>query len=159
MYRLGKYVFEYFRCSPNHRSNYAALNKLSDRKIGVKYSPLNIFSSEYATLERLSHPQIPKCFAIGKEGVFEKDECIFEAHYIALQHFKGDDILRYCKKKKATRYSVINSIIKHFLSIARILEYIHAMGYVHTDIRPGHLILNPDNGIIGLIDLGQAVKR
>jgi eukaryotic-like serine/threonine-protein kinase len=159
MYRLGKYIFEYFRNTPGHRSNYAILARSGGREYGMKYSPLNVFTCEYATLEELSHPQIPKCYDIGRDSFFEKEKCIFEAHYIVLQHFKGDDILRYYTKKNPTRYSVINSILKHFLNIAKLLEYLHSMGYIHADIRPGHLILNPDTGIIGLIDLEHAIKR
>ena len=159
MYRLGKYRFECFKQNPGHRSSYALLARLSGIEFGMKYSPLNVFASEYATLQKLSYPQIPKCYDLGREGFFEKSKCIFKAYYIVLQHFKGDDILRYYQKKKLTRYSVINNVVKHFLSIAKLLEYIHSMGYIHTDIRPGHLILCPDTGIIGLIDLELAIKR
>jgi len=158
MYRLGKYKIESFKHNLGHRSNYALLAKTGDREYGMKYSPLNIYASEYATLDTLSHPQIPKCYDIGREGFFEKENFIFKAHYIVLQHFEGDDILRYYKRKKITNYSVINKILKDFLSIADLLKYIHSTGYIHTDIRPGHLILSPATGIIGLIDFELAVK-
>ena len=159
MYRLGNYIFETYKNTPGHRSNYAILARSGIREYGMKYSPLNVFAGEYATLEELSHPQIPKCYDVGREWFYEKEKCIFEAHYIVLQHFKGDDILRYYKKKNLTSYSVINSILKHFLNIAELLEYLHSMEYIHTDIRPGHLILSPDSGIIGLIDFELAIKR
>ncbi len=159
MYRLGKYKFGGFKHNPGHRSNYALLAKLGGRKLGMKYSSLYGFANESNTLNNLSHPQIPKCYDFGRGGFFEKDKFLFKEHYIVLQHFEGDNILRYYKKKKLTRYPVINKIVKHFLNVAKILEYIHSTGYIHTDIRPGHLILSPDTGIIGLIDLELTIKR
>lgn len=76
MYRLGNYIFETFRNTPGHRSNYAILARSGSREYGMKYSPLNVFAGEYATLEELSHPQIPKCYDVGREGFFEKEKYI-----------------------------------------------------------------------------------
>ena len=35
----------------------------------------------------------------------------------------------------------------------------HSRGYIHCDIKPGHLILNPATGTMALIDLECAIKR
>jgi len=78
MYRLGKYKFEGFKHNAGHRSNYAVLTKSGGRKYGIKYFPLYGFTGEYDTLNNLSHPQIPKCYDLGREGFFEKDKFIFK---------------------------------------------------------------------------------
>ena len=52
----------------------------------------------------------------------------------------------------------MENVIKYILSVTEPLQYLHSKGYVHADIKPGHLILNPSTGIIGLIDLELAVK-
>ncbi len=159
MYRLGKYIFESFKHNPGHRSNYTVLSKSGGREYGMKYTPLNSFDGEYSTLKKLSHPQIPKCYDVGREAFFEKAECHFKAHYIVLQHIEGEDILKYYKRRKLIKYSVINNIVKNFLDFAELLKYIHSMGYIHSDIKPGHLILDPDTGAIGVIDFELAIKK
>jgi serine/threonine protein kinase len=53
----------------------------------------------------------------------------------------------------------IENVIKYIASAAEPLQYLHSKGYVHADIKPGHLILNPDSETIGLIDLELAIKE
>lgn len=48
--------------------------------------------------------------------------------------------------------------MKYFASVAEPLKYLHSNGFVHTDIKPGHIIINPETEIAGLIDLKLTIR-
>ena len=49
-------------------------------------------------------------------------------------------------------------LIQYFASATLPLHHMHSKGYIHCDIKPGHLILNPDTGTMALIDLECTIK-
>jgi eukaryotic-like serine/threonine-protein kinase len=158
MFKLGKYQFESFKYRPGHRANYGVLNKPGNREWGMKYSPTYSYSSEYDVLKKFSHSQIPKRYDCGRGELFEDDKLVLKQHYIVIQHFEGEDIVQYYKDKGLPDTGEIENVVKYIASVAEPLQYLHSKGYAHTDIKPGHLILNPDTGIVGLIDLELAIK-
>lgn len=159
MFRLDKYQFERFRYRTGHRANYAVLTGPENGECGIKYSPTYSYFNEYDVLKRFSHAQIPKRFAYGREELFEDDRLVLKEHFIVLQHFEGEDIVEYYKQKGLPLSDEMENIIKYFISISEPLQYLHSNGYAHADIKPGHLILNPDTGIVGLIDLELSIKE
>ena len=160
MYKLGKYQFETFKYRPGHRANYAVLDKLgNNREWGIKYSPSYSYSREFDVLKKLSHPQIPKRYDCGKSDLFENDKHVLNEYYIVEQHFEGEDIVQYYKDKGVPDSGEMENIVKYFSSVSEPLLYLHSQRKsVHTDIKPGHLILNPDTGVVGLIDLALTIK-
>jgi serine/threonine protein kinase len=158
VYKLGKHQFEEFKYRPGHRANYAVLTEPGKRQYGVKYSPTYSYEREYKVLNNFSHPQIPKRLDFGRDDLFDNDKLVLKEHFIVLQHFEGEDLVEYYKQKGIPDSGEMDNIIKYILSIAEPLQYLHAKGYVHADIKPGHLILNPDTGTIGLIDLELSIK-
>ncbi len=158
MFKLGKYQFESFKYRPGHRANYAVLDKPGNREWGLKYSPSYSYSSEYDVLKKFSHPQIPKRYDCGREELFEGDKLVLKEHYIVIQHFEGEDIVQYYKDKGLPDTGEIENVVKYIASVAEPLQYLHSKGYAHTDIKPGHLIVDPDTGIVGLIDLELTIK-
>ncbi|GJQ60054.1 MAG: hypothetical protein D8M57_17385 [Candidatus Scalindua sp. AMX11] len=160
MFKLGKYQFETFKYRPGHRANYAVLDKLgNEREWGIKYSPSYSYSSEFDVLKKLSHPQIPKRYDCGKSDLYEDDKHVLKEHYIVEQHFEGEDIVQYYKEKGVPDTTEIGNVLKYFSSVAHPLQYLHKKRKcVHTDIKPGHLIVEPNTGIVGLIDLELTIK-
>ncbi len=159
MFKLGKYQFESFKYRPGHRANYAVLDKPGDREWGLKYSPSYSYSSEYDVLKKISHPQIPKRYDCGRSDLFENDKLVLKEHYIVLQHFEGEDIVQYYKDKGVPDSGEIENVVKYFSCIAGPLQYLHSKRKcVHTDIKPGHIKIDTDTGIVGLIDLELTIK-
>ena len=158
MFKLGKYQFETFKYRPGHRANYAVLAEPGDGDWGMKYSPTYSYESEYTVLKKFSHPQIPKRYDFGWTELFENDKLVLNEHFIILQNFEGEDLVEYYKQNGVPDLHEMENVIKYILSVAEPLQYLHKKGYVHADIKPGHLILNPSTGIIGLIDLELAIK-
>ncbi len=158
MFKLGKYQFESFKYRPGHRANYGVLNEPGNREWGMKYSPTYSYSREYDVLEKFSHPQIPKRYDCGRGELFEDDKLVLNQHYIVIQHFEGEDIVQYYKDKGLPDSAEIENVVKYIANVAEPLHYLHSKGYAHTDIKPGHLIVDPDTGIVGLIDLELAIK-
>ena len=158
MFKLGKYQFESFKYRPGHRANYAVLAEPGNGEWGMKYSPTYSYESEYTVLKKFSHPQIPKRHDFGWTELFDNDKLVLNEHFIVLQNFEGEDLVEYYKQKGVPDSHEIENVIKYILSAAEPLQYLHKKGYIHADIKPGHLILNPNTGIIGLIDLELAIK-
>lgn len=158
MYKLGKHQFKSFKYRPGHRANYAVLTEPVDNLCGIKYSPTYSYEREYKVLNNFSHPQIPKRFDFGRDELFDNEKLVLKEHFIVLQHFEGEDLVEYYRQKGIPGSGEIENVIKYIASVAEPLQYLHSKGYVHADIKPGHLILNPDTGTIGLIDLELSIK-
>ncbi|MGR3317239.1 MAG: protein kinase domain-containing protein [Candidatus Anammoxibacter sp.] len=159
MYRLGKYQFEGFKYRPGHRANYAVLTESGNREWGMKYSPSYSYSSEHDVLKNFSHPQIPLRNDCGMGELFDNDKLVLKEHFIVLQHFEGEDIVQYYKDKGVPDSGEMGNILKYFSSVTDPLNYLHVeKKHVHTDLKPGHLILNLETETVALIDLELSIK-
>jgi serine/threonine protein kinase len=160
MYKIGNYEFENFKYRPGHRANYGILTKPGN-EWGMKYSPTYSYDREYEVLKNFSHPQIPKRYekGTGRGELYENDKLVLKEYYIVLQNFEGEDLVEFYKQKGLPDSNEMENVIKYITSTAEPLQYLHSKGYVHADIKPGHLILNPHSGTIGLIDLELSIKE
>ncbi len=161
MYKLGDYEFENFKYRPGHRANYGILSNPGNGEWGMKYSPTYSYDREYEVLKNFVHPQIPKRYesGTGRGELYEDDKLVLNEYYIVLQNFEGEDLVELYKQRGVPDTNEIENVIKYIASVAEPLQYLHSQGYVHADIKPGHLILNPDTGIVGLIDLELSIKE
>ncbi|MEZ5353962.1 MAG: protein kinase [Bryobacteraceae bacterium] len=91
----------------------------------------------------LSHPHIVTIYDIGQDG---------DLAYIAMEYVAGatlDVLMR--DKEKLDRQAVTNVLAE----TAAALDYAHARGIVHRDIKPGNVMLT-DNGSVKVTDFGVA---
>lgn len=161
MYSINKYCFNEFKSTPGHRANYAILcnPEFEKNKWGMKYSPANNYSQEYKVLSLFSHPQIPVRYKEGNDTMYKDGKPVLIQHYLIMTHFEGEDVVEYYKKKELPDQKEIGTLLQYFSSAMLPLQHMHSKGYIHSDIKPGHLILNPETGTMGLIDLECTIKE
>lgn len=90
--------------------------------------------------------------------MYKDGKSVLIQHYLIMTHFEGEDVVEYYKKKELPNQQEIGSVLQYFSSAMLPLQHMHSKGYIHSDIKPGHLILNPETGTMGLIDLECTIK-
>ena len=140
-----------------HHSNYAVLE--NEPGHGIKYCPHLAFEDEFFLLRALDHDQIPKAYEHGKEMMYKDDKEVLNQNFIVLDHMSSHDFVGYFKGKTTQFKKNLESIIKCIISACDPIEYLHSKDYVHTDIKPGHLMLDIKNSKVFFIDFELAIKK
>jgi serine/threonine-protein kinase len=101
------------------------------------------FQREVETIARLSHPNIVMAFDAdeGETGPF-----------LVMEFVNGRDLASEVEKGGPL---TVAEAVDRILQAARGLEYAHAQGIVHRDIKPGNLLRDAD-GVVKVADLGLA---
>lgn len=159
MFVIKGYKFQVFNRVDGHRANYAILSNSFGDPRGIKYSPDSEFSHEFNILSKLSHEQIPRVYDIGQGDLYENGRFIISQNFMVLEHFPGTDLVEYYRENNMFDARQIKNVIKHFITLCELLQYLHSNGYLHGDIKPGHLILNGSTDKICLIDFECAIKQ
>ncbi|MEH1868935.1 MAG: AAA family ATPase [Nostoc sp.] len=74
---------------------------------------------------------------------------------ILLEDFGGESIARWMQQPNFFPMS-LSSFLKLAIDITDILGKIHGAGVIHKDINPGNIVLNPNTGLVKIIDFGIA---
>lgn len=160
MYSIDKYHFKEFKIAPGHRANYAILcnPEFKENQWGMKYSPGNNYAREYKILPLFSHPQIPVRYKEGSAVMYKEGKSVLVQNYLVMTHFVGEDVVAYYKTRGLPDQPEIENVIRYFSHATLPLQHMHSKGYIHSDIKPGHLVLNPATGMMALIDLECTIK-
>jgi serine/threonine-protein kinase len=101
------------------------------------------FLKEAEAAGKLSHPNIVTIFDVGEEH---------DMAYMAMELLKGKPLSEHCVKG---RLLPIKKVLKVVSGVAEALEYAHANGVVHRDIKPDNVMLMGD-GQVKVADFGIA---
>lgn len=131
---------------------YKAVHCGSGRVVAIKTLPASTqhnssvlarFEREARLATRLVHPNII--------AAYEADE-FNGTRFLVMQYIAGQDL---SAAVKANGPLSVPQAINYIQQAARGLEFAHAAGVVHRDIKPGNLLLDHD-GVIKILDLGLA---
>ncbi len=164
MYKIKEYKFDSFKSVADmHKSNYAVLVKdeeLGIASLGIKYCPHLSFEDEFHVLQQLDHNQIPKAYDFGQEIMYKDGSVVLKQHFIVLDHTSSTDLVKYFEKKREQGIRLDpDEVIRSFVSVCSPLDYIHTNNFIHCDIKPGHLMLDPETGTVCLIDFELTIKK
>lgn len=130
-----------FRVTDTTDGSIKALKILHDREAASHHGAR--FEREVQSLQRISHPAIPRFFDAG----IWRDQMFFVCELIA-----GEDLRARIRRDGAIPPQEAVTI---GASLAEVLTVTHEHGVIHRDIKPHNIMLCPD-GSIRLLDFGVA---
>jgi serine/threonine protein kinase len=129
---------------------YLALQESVQRRVALKVmSPVLLvdpsfsarFMREARIAANLNHPNIVAVFNVGAHE---------DNHFIAMEYVPGGDLAAHCIGGMP-----IADALRIAAEIAGALDYAHAKGFVHRDVKPENILFR-DNGSTVLTDFGIA---
>jgi serine/threonine-protein kinase len=124
-----------------------------NRDVAIKFLHANLsedeeyrgrFLREARAAGGLSHPNIVVVYDVGEiEG----------RPYMAMELLEGDSLTDVLDKEKTLP---VRDVVVMGMQLARALDYSHARGIVHRDIKPGNIVRLKDSKTIKVMDFGIA---
>lgn len=104
-------------------------------------------SSEYRTLRRLDDPNIIRAYGLQRYG---------NSVGILFEDIHGIRLGSYLKSNPINRADELGRFYFIAIKLARAFISIHRHGIIHKNIHPDNIIINPDSGVLKLIDFNEA---
>jgi predicted ATPase len=77
---------------------------------------------------------------------------------ILLEDFGGESLEQWMHKRPDFCPMPLSTFLGLAIDLTDILGRIHAANVIHKDINPGNIVLNPDTGVVKIIDFGIATQ-
>ncbi|BAZ48701.1 serine/threonine protein kinase and signal transduction histidine kinase with GAF and PAS/PAC sensor [Nostoc sp. NIES-4103] len=78
---------------------------------------------------------------------------------ILLEDFGGESLEKWMQKRPDIFCPMpLSTFLGIAIAVCEILGRIHAANVIHKDINPGNIVLNPDTGVVKIIDFGIATQ-
>ncbi len=132
-------------------SVFLAVQESLDREVALKVmSPVLAANAEFASrfvvegkiTAKLQHPNLVTVYDIGSHG---------GVYYLAAEYIPGGTL----KEKVAEGGLSVAQILDIATDIAQGLDFAHAKGFVHRDVKPGNVLFRADGRVV-LADFGIA---
>jgi len=108
------------------------------------------FQREARTIAALRHPNVVQVYDFGPLG---------DTYYLAMEYVEGSDLAAEMRRRREAGQPFSRDEILHLLGqVAEALDYAHAQGVIHRDVKPGNVLLTA-NGQPILTDFGLATLR
>ena len=129
------------------KAQHATLGRVVAVKVLPRYKctpeAIDNFRREIRALSSLDHPKLVAALDAGEDG---------SVHYLVTEYVPGTDLRKLIRREGPLDIPAAASII---CQVAEGLEYAHAQGIIHRDVKPGNVLVSPD-GQAKLSDLGLA---
>lgn len=150
-FSLGPYQLIDFLGQGGMGEVYKAEHSIMGRVVAVKVLPphkstpeaIASFSREIRTQAQLDHENLVRAFDAGSDR---------KVHFLVTEYVPGTDLRRLIRREGRLSMSAAASIISQ---AARGLAYAHGRGLIHRDVKPGNLLLTPEQHC-KVSDLGLA---
>lgn len=127
---LGKGGMGYVYLARDHEfQRLVALKLLTPRQRAAKPGLLIRLQRELKFGQRFSHPGIIKAYALGESG---------DVHWLAIEFVRGIDLYRVVRRHGPVPPAQVGRLMGH---AALALDEVHRRGVVHTDLKPGNLLV------------------
>jgi len=113
---------------------------------------IGTFLDEYVIQRGFDHPNIPRVHDFG----FAKHPRGGEVPYFSLEYCRGIPLILAIRRVKQ-----IEEAWPWMVQLLRALDYVHRMGWLHRDLKPGNILIDMQDAsdrACRLIDLGVATK-
>ncbi|MGE5656488.1 MAG: AAA family ATPase [Actinomycetota bacterium] len=77
---------------------------------------------------------------------------------ILLEDFGGESLEQWMRRRSDFCPMSLATFLRLAIALTDILGSIHAAHVIHQDINPGNIVLNPDTGVVKIIDFGIATQ-
>ncbi|MEH2297033.1 AAA family ATPase [Nostoc sp.] len=141
-------------------SNSLVYRGIRDDGVGivVKMLKLDYPSSQELTRYRQEY-KITRCLNL--EGVIKaySQQDYQRTLVILLEDFGGESLEQWMHKRPENFCPMpLSTFLGLAIALTDILGRIHAANVIHKDINPGNIVLNPDTGVVKIIDFGIATQ-
>ncbi len=109
------------------------------------------FEREALIQRTLRHPGIPVVYEAGT------DDLLPRRHFVAIEYIDGTTLLDFSDHLlgAVAEADRIRRVLKLHIEVLDVLDYLHARGYVHRDVKPTNVLVTPEESAV-LIDYGLA---
>jgi serine/threonine-protein kinase len=135
---------------------FLAEHEMMHRRCAIKVLPskyqedpdlLKRFQHEACAIAALDHPHIVRAYDFNKDVRYGK-----EIHYLVMEYVEGQDLRRMVESQGPLDY---RQAADFMAQAAEGLAHAHKSGFVHRDVKPANLLVDP-NGVLKILDLGLA---
>jgi hypothetical protein len=132
-----------YRAEDTLLANRIVALKVLHPQLVVDQAFVKMFTKEAGTAASLEHPHIVTIF---EPGIFE------ERRYIAMRYLPGPSLAQVLIDEGA---QPLDRVIAWTTQVASALDYAHAAGVIHRDVKPGNILLNSEKQAV-VTDFGLA---